>query len=231
MLLNPTQEGRPMDRAAILETCRAELYSAVVSDTLDSLGYRRQVVQSVLHPLQDGMRIVGFARVGIYMPIFHDDANVNVYEHEIRLVDDLKAGEVPVFICHNNRRIAPWGELLSTRAQYLGAAGCITDGCVRDVDMIREMGFPVFSGGRNPVDTKYRGKMMWADLPGVIGEVEVNSGDLVIADLDGIVFIPESLIETVTTKALAKVRTETTVREELRNGATLVEVFDRHGIL
>lgn len=231
MLLNPTQEGTTMDRAAILETCRAELYSAVVSDTLDSLGYRRQVVQSVLQPLQDGMRIVGFARVGIYMPIFHDDAKVNVYEHEIRLVDGLKPGEVPVFVCHDNRRIAPWGELLSTRAQYLGAAGCITDGSVRDVDMIREMGFPVFSAGRNPVDTKYRGKMMWADVPGVIGEVEVSSGDMVIADLDGIVFVPESLIETVMMKALAKVRAETTVREELRNGATLVEVFDRHGIL
>ncbi|MGE0237077.1 MAG: RraA family protein [Parvibaculaceae bacterium] len=220
-----------MDRAAILETCRAELYSAVVSDTLDSLGHRRQVVQSRLDPLQDGMRIVGFARVGIYMPIFHDDAEVNVYEHEIRMVDGLKPGEVPVLVCHGNRRIAPWGELLSTRAQYLGAAGCITDGCVRDVDMIRKMGFPVFSAGRNPVDTKYRGKMMWADVPGVIGEVEIGSGDLVIADLDGIVFVPAQLIETVMARALAKVRAETTVRDELRSGATLVEVFDRHGIL
>ena len=62
-----------MDRATILETCRAELYSAVVSDTLDALGYRRQVVHPGLEPLQDGMRIVGFARVGIYMPIYHDD--------------------------------------------------------------------------------------------------------------------------------------------------------------
>lgn len=220
-----------MQRDEILKTCRAELYSAVVSDTLDSLGHRRQVVQPGLAPIEEGMRIVGFARVGIYMPIYHDDEKVNVYEHEIRLVDDLKAGEVIVFACGGNRRISPWGELLSTRANYLGAAGCITDGCVRDVDMIREIGFPVFSGGRNPVDTKFRGKMMWADVPGVIGEAEVNSGDLVIADFDGIVFVPSQLIEKVVAKSLEKVRTETTVREELRNGATLVEVFAKHGIL
>ncbi len=120
---------------------------------------------------------------------------------------------------------------MSTRAKVLGAAGCITDGCVRDVDMIRRLDFPVFSGGRNPVDTKFRGKMMWADVPGVIGEVEVNSGDLVIADLDGIVFVPGDVIETVVTKALEKIRGETTVRAELLAGASLVEVFDKHGIL
>ena len=72
---------------------------------------------------------------------------------------------------------------------------------------------------------------MWADVPGVIGEVEVNSGDLVIADLDGIVFVPSAVIEQVITKALEKVRAETTVRDELSAGATLVEVFEKHGIL
>ena len=220
-----------MDRATILKTCREELYSAVVSDTLDSLGYHRQVVQPGIMPLEEGMRIVGLARVGLYMPIFHDDAGVNVYEHEIRFVDSLKADEVPVIVCNGNKRIAPWGELLSTRCQYLGVAGCITDGCVRDVDMIRTMGFPVFSGGRNPTDTKYRGKMMWTDVPGSIGEVEVNSGDLVLADYDGIVFVPAGQIEAVIGRALEKVRAENTVREELRSGASLVDVFARHGIL
>jgi regulator of RNase E activity RraA len=220
-----------MDQKTLLQTCRAELYSAVISDTLDSLGHRRQVLQPGVTAIQDGMRIVGFARVGIYMPIFHDDQNVNVYEHEIRFVDDLKADEVPVICCNGNQRISPWGELLSTRCAYLGVAGCITDGCVRDVDMIREMAFPVFSGGRNPVDTKYRGKMMWYDVPGVIGEVEVHSGDLVVADVDGIVAVPKAMIKQTISKSLEKVRAENTVRDELRQGSTLVQVFEKHGIL
>lgn len=220
-----------MDRIEILETCRAELYSAVVSDTLDGLGYHKQVVQPGIGALFEEMRIFGFARIGIYMPIYHDDATVNVYEHEIRFVDDLKPHDVPVIICHGNKRVSPWGELLSTRCKVLGVAGCITDGSVRDVNRIRDMGFPVFSGARNPVDTKYRGKMMWYDVPGVIGEVEVHSGDLVIADCDGIVFVPRALIGPVVDKALLKVRAENTVRDELRAGASLVDVFSRHGIL
>ena len=220
-----------MNRVELLKTCRNELYSAVVSDTLDSMGFRRQVVFPGLKPLKEGSHIVGFARVSIYMPIFHDDANVNVYEHEIRFVDGLKADEVPVFACSGNTRISPWGELLSTRAKVLGAVGCITDGCVRDVDMIRNLEFPVFCGGRNPVDTKFRGKMMWSDVPGVIGEVEVNSGDLVIADNDGIVFVPSAIIEVVVANSLEKVRAETTVRAELLAGVSLVDVFEKHGIL
>lgn len=220
-----------MTRDELLATCRSELYSAVFADTLDSYGLRNQAFSPGVNPIHETMMIVGFARVGIYMPIFHDDEATNVYEYEIRLIDDLKPGEVAVFACSGNTRISPWGELLSTRAQYLGAAGCITDGCVRDVKMIRQMGFPVFSAGRNPVDTKYRGKMMWADVPAIVQGVSVNSGDLIMADMDGIVVVPAKLVDEVVHKALEKVRAESTVRQELASGATLVEVFERHGIL
>ena len=218
-------------RLALLETCRAELFPAVIADTLDALGLHRQAVAPGLAPLSDDMTIAGYARVGIYMPIYHDDAQVNVYEHEIRLVDDLAPGEVPVISCNGNLGIAPWGELLSTRAQYLQSAGCITDGCVRDVRAIRAMGYPVFSAGRNPVDTKYRGKLMWHDVPCEIGGVRVQSGDLVMADLDGIVFVPAARIDEVVAGALGKVRAENRVRAELQAGATLAETFARHGIL
>lgn len=219
------------NRLALLETCKIELYSAVVSDTLDSMGLHDQVVTPGLHPVAEGMKIQGFARTGLYMPIYHDDETVNVYEHEIRLIDDLAPGEVPVISCNGNLGIAPWGELLSTRAQYLKSAGCITDGSVRDVAMIQAMQYPVFCGGRNPADTKYRGKMMWIDVPCVIGGVQVCSGDLVIADLDGIVFVPADRIDDAVSGALSKVRSENQVRDELRAGASLVDVFARHGIL
>lgn len=219
------------DRLEILKTCKAELYSAVVSDTLDALGLRNQALAPGLAPLDDSMTIFGYARVGIYMPIYHDDETVNVYEHEIALVDSLAPGEVPVISCNGNLAIAPWGELLSTRARYLQSAGCITDGCVRDVRLIRQMAYPVFAAGRNPVDTKFRGKMMWLDVPCVMGGVTVNSGDLVIADLDGVVIVPSDRIEEVVAGALSKVRSENTVRDELRDGHSLAEVFARHGIL
>lgn len=219
------------DRDSILTTAREELYTAVIADTLDSLGLHRQVVAPGLAPLEETMTICGFARVGLYMPIYHDDETVNVYEHEIRLVDDLRPGDVPVISCNGNLNLAPWGELLSTRAQVLGSTGCITDGCVRDVRLIRELGYPVFAAGRNPSDTRFRGKMMWLDVPCVIGGVRVTPGDFVMADMDGIVFVPGDRIEEALQGALAKVRAENTVRDELRAGERLADVFARHGIL
>jgi regulator of RNase E activity RraA len=203
----------------------------VLADALDSLGYHNQALAPGLIALSEEMRIVGFARTGIYMTIYHDDENVNVYENEIRLIDDLAKGDVPVLACNGDLNISPWGELLTTRAQYLGAAGCITDGCVRDVKTIRELGFPVFSAGTNPVDTKHRGKMMWADFPATIGGVTVKSGDLVMADHDGIVFVPAPKIDETIALGLEKVRAESAVRQQLRDGVSLADVFASHGIL
>jgi len=220
-----------VEKSEILRACREELFTAALADALDGLGWHNQAVAPGLAPLSEDMRIVGYSRVGIYMPIYHDDATVNVYENEICLIDDLKPDDVAVLACNGNLDISPWGELLSTRARYLGAAGCITDGCVRDAKNIKEMGFAVFSAGRNPVDTKYRGKMMWWDVPGKIGGVTVNSGDLVMADHDGIVFVPSEIIQETVTRSLEKVRAEDIVRQELADGVSLADVFASHGIL
>ena len=214
-----------------LKQYREELYTAVIADTLDSLGYHKQVLTPGIFPLDPLIKLCGLARVGLYMPIYHDDENMNVYEHEIVLVDSLKENEVAVLCCHGNQKIAPWGELLSTRSSYLKAAGCLTDGCVRDTDMIRKMKFPVFSKGANPVDTKFRGKMMMADVPGEIGDVRVNSGDLVFGDNDGVVIVPSKIITEVGEKSLDKVHSENTVRDEINEGNKLTDIFEKHGIL
>ena len=147
------------------------------------------------------------------------------------MVDSLKKNEVAVLLCNQDKNIAPWGELLSTRASYLGASGCLTDGCVRDSTLIREMKFPVYSSGTNPVDTKYRGKMMMADVPGKISGVDIEKGDLVFGDRDGVLIVPSKILDEVVEKALIKIDSENTVREELRSGNTLTDFFSKHKIL
>jgi 4-hydroxy-4-methyl-2-oxoglutarate aldolase len=219
------------DLSDLLSTCREELYSAVICDTLDSFGYHLQVLPRALRPLDEQLVLCGRARVGIFMRIFHDDGAVNVYENEIRLVDDLKPGDVPVLICGGNLEISPWGELLTTRAMQLKAAGCVTDGCVRDVSRIRADRFPVFCGGFNPSDTKYRGKLMLLDVPGHIGDVELVSGDLIYGDVDGIVIVPQGVARKVVAAALEKVRAENKVRQALLSGMSLAQAFETYKIL
>lgn len=210
---------------------KAKLYSAVISDTLDSLELFDRVLRPGIRPIDDNSILCGWARVGLYLPIYHDDETVNVYEHELKLIDSLKPDEIPVLICHGLKKIAPWGELLSTRAKFLKAAGCLTDGSVRDVRLIREMGFSVFAGNISPLDSKYRGKLTWTDVPGEINGVQVNSGDLIFGDIDGVVIIPKPKVETVIEKALEKVSEENIVRKKLEEGETLERIFSEHGIL
>src|SRR6187455_3044822 len=74
----------------------------------------------------------------------------------LRALDELKANEV--YICTGGSpRYALWGELMSTRAQTLGAAGAVVDGYHRDTRGIRRLGFPVFSYGSYAQDQRVRG--------------------------------------------------------------------------
>jgi regulator of RNase E activity RraA len=214
------------------DTLKAELYTAVLSDVLDSFGYRHQAMRPFIRPLDDAKVLFGRARTGLYMNTYSVAKGENPYEIEIELVDDLKPGDVAVFDCGGpTERIAPWGELLSTASVKRGAVGCVTDGLVRDVRLIRELGFPMFHGGIGPLDSAGRGKMMARDVPVSCGGVGVTSGDLIFGDVDGVVVIPQAIAEKVIEAAIAKVRHENVTRDELNRGLLLGEVYRKYGVL
>ncbi len=215
----------------IVAHARGMLYAAVLSDTLDSLGYRDQAMKPGIRPLDDGLVLCGRARTARYVEVDGVADGENPYELEIALIDDLKPDEVAVLACGGSDRIAPWGELLSTASRARRAAGCVTDGFVRDVTRIREMRFPTFHGGIAPLDSRGRGKVAAIDVPVVCGGVRVQSGDLIFGDVDGVVVIPEALIDEAVNRALAKVEGEDTTRAELAEGRLLAEVFAKYGVL
>lgn len=217
--------------AALLEQAKRVLYTAVLSDVLDGLGHRHQAMRPSVRPLDDTLTLFGRARTGIYMDVYHVDPAVNPYELEIRLIDDLKPGEVAVLACGASGRIAPWGELLTTASRARGAAGCVTDGLCRDLRMIREMHFPVFCGGIGPLDSKGRGMVMAIDVPVETGGVLVHPGDLVVGDVDGVIVVPKAVEAEALRLAIEKVAAEDTTRKELEAGALLADVFKRHGVL
>lgn len=219
-----------MDNALISEV-RSKLYSGVVSDVLDSLGYWEQAMAPGLRPLDEGLVLFGRARTGLYMDVYHAAPGANPYELEIALVDDLKPDDVCVLGCPKGLRIAPWGELLSTAARARGAAGCVTDGLVRDVRVIRSMSFPVFAGGIGPLDSRGRGQVMQINIPIKCGGARVTPGDWIFGDVDGVMVIPGEVAGRTIELALDKVDKETTVRDELARGDMLSAVFARHGIL
>jgi 4-hydroxy-4-methyl-2-oxoglutarate aldolase len=220
-----------MNEASLLQSIGRTLYTAVLSDVLDELGFREQAMPPSIRPLDDDLVMVGRARTGVYREVYSVVAGDNPYALEIALVDDLKPGDVVVLGCGGSTRIAPWGELLSTAARARGAAGCLTDGFVRDIKPIRRMRFPVFHGGIAPLDSKGRGKVAEINVPIHCAGVDVSPGDLVVGDADGVIVIPRAVEAVALEKAFAKVRGENDTREELERGTKLADVFARHGIL
>ncbi|AHG64059.1 RraA family protein [Advenella mimigardefordensis] len=214
------------------ETLKKKLYTAVLSDVLDSMGYRNQAMLPFIRPLSEEYVIFGSARTGYFMNTFSVAPDENPYEHEIALIDDLKPDDVVVLGCDGpTTRIAPWGELLSTASQYRGATGCVTDGLVRDIRYIRKLNFPVFHGGIGPLDSQGRGKMMNYDMPIECAGVKVRRHDLVFGDADGVIVIPIEIAAEVIEKALEKVESENHTREELANGLLLQDVYEKYGVL
>ena len=227
-IVEPVATGDPSSMSPDLQALNA----AVLSDTLDSLGLMQQAMKPFMRPLDDTLQLIGRARTGLYMPVYEHRDGDNPYEVEIALVDDLKPHDVVVLACDGpTDRIAPWGELLSTASAARGAAGCVTDGLVRDVKQIREMRFAVFCGGIGPLDTKGRARMVDRDVRVMCAGVAVRSGDLVFGDVDGVVVIPQEAEQEVVRLALEKISGENQSRDALRRGEKLADVFRRLGIL
>lgn len=211
---------------------RRVLYSPVLSDVMDSMGRMNQALRPFVRPLDESLVLFGRARTGLYEERDGVRPGEDPYDVEMALVDDLGTDDVAVFACGGpTERIAPWGELLSTAARHRGAAGCVTDGLVRDVRHIRALSFPVFHGGIGPLDSKGRGKMVAKDVPVVCGGVEVAAGDLVFGDVDGVVVIPQAIALDVIAAALDKIGSENKTRAHLEEGMSLTEVYARYGVL
>ncbi len=157
------------------------LYTAVLSDVLDSLGYHHQAMLSFVRPIDPDIPLFGRVRTGLSEPRDGERPGEHPYDIEIALIDDLKPSAVAVLACGGPTEIiAPWGELLTTASRVRGAVGAVTDGLVRDARIITRMRFPVFHGGFRPLYSEGRGegrgKMVARDTEVVCGGVACRSG-------------------------------------------------------
>jgi len=134
------------------------------------------------------------------------------------------AGSALVVDVGDERERGYWGEVLTTGSQARGVAGLVIDGCVRDVAALAGHGFPVFSTGLAlPGATKLRPGSV--DRSVVVGGVEVDPGDWVVGDADGVVVVPAGALAEVLAAGRARAAAEAGYFEALRGGATTVGLF------
>lgn len=205
------------------------LYPAVVSDCLDRIGYRRQVMRPHIRPLYPEARMAGFAMTVHCIEVDALPARADdYYKGELQAVDSLRPGDVMVVsTCDGSY----WGELLATASRYRGAVGIVADAYTRDTARLIEMAFPTFAAGISACDSLGRIDIDEVQVPIECGGVSVRPDDLLLADVDGVVVVPAEVADEAITRAEEKVSGEDLVREKLAEGMPAWDAFRTYGVI
>lgn len=206
-----------------------QCFSAVFQDVMDGMGYRNQCMDPHIRPLDPSMKTWGEA-ITIYVESVTKVPD-KPFQKEMELIDSANEGHILIAQCNAPTLSAFWGGLLSNAAVGQKMSGVIIDGGARDYNEITELGFPTFCRGLSPYDSLGRMDGKEYDVPVLCGNVRVIPGDLVFGDVDGVVVVPQDIVEEVIEKAFEKVQGESKVREELRSGAGVEATFKKYGIL
>jgi 4-hydroxy-4-methyl-2-oxoglutarate aldolase len=218
-----------MQRSISFSSAEEKLYSAVLADVLDDLGFRYQTLEPNIRPIGSAPKLVGRAFTILATDVY--EMPENPYVTELEAVDHLAGDDVVVATTNGSTSSALWGELLSTAARSKGARGAVIDGMTRDSIKIMEMDFPVFTRGYSPLDSKGRMEVISHGVPIRCGGVYIRPGDIVFGDYDGVVVIPEHVADEALLRATDKVSGEDEMRQALQQGMGVMEAYNKYGIL
>jgi regulator of RNase E activity RraA len=201
----------------------AAIPTSFAADLLRKHGADRLLMRNVM-PMQ-GITgsVAGPARTLRFLPSRSDvtaGPNGNI---RMTLIDSAQAGEVLVFDTMGGGPV--FGDMVALRAVKNGVAALVTDGKVRDVAAVGEIGLPLFAAGTAPAPSGPPMIAWEADGPIQCGGVLVFPGDWILGDSDGVMAIPRALVADVVERADGLVQEEGFCQQLLRRGHTLAEVF------
>ncbi len=225
------------DDQELFKRVKEELFTALVGDILDKMGYFHQFLPPEIKPLNPDMVVIGRA-----MPVLETDVFGEVVENTrnplmrkpfgimFEALDDLKENEV--YICSGaSHNYALWGGLMSTRAIRLNAAGAVVNGFSRDTNEILRLNFPTFSSGTYAQDQGPRGKVVDYRVSIEWNGIRINPGDIIFGDRDGVIVVPGNVEKEAFSGAFEKARGEKLVLKALQNGMSSVDAFNKYGIM
>lgn len=221
---------------------KEKLYTPVVGDILDQMGYNHQFLPSYIRPLEalvpagafidsakpdHRLKLAGRACTILENDVYSPQKKPFGYLTEA--LDQLKENEI--YIATGAHNSALWGELLTATARARGAVGAVLDGFCRDTPQVLDQNFPVFCSGCWAQDSSIRTNVCDFRCTIEIGQVTIHDGDLVFGDVDGVLIIPRNIAETVLEKALEKAAGEKLVRRAIEEGMSATDAFAKFGIL
>jgi 4-hydroxy-4-methyl-2-oxoglutarate aldolase len=154
----------------------------------------------------------------------HSPGGDNLWIH--RAIYAAQPGDVLVVHTNGHYEHGYWGEIMSTAAKVRGLAGLVIDGCVRDGELLGQIGFPVFARGLCIRGTgKDFGARGWINAPIQFDDVIVHAGDLIFGDSDGVVCIPRSIASSVLSASRARDAKEADILKRLEAGETTLDIY------
>jgi 4-hydroxy-4-methyl-2-oxoglutarate aldolase len=216
-----------------------QLYSALVYDILDQMGLPNQCLDLAIKPLQRDMVIVGpaFTIAGGPDPRPKEEWPRDPRLDNYALFDAIKPRHVIVVAAAGELHCGHWGELMSNAAKARGAVGVVIDGGIRDGRLLSKIeDWPVFARYTSPIESKSRYRVWDIQCPiamsgSLTSQVRVNPGDWVFGDMDGVIVIPAAAVGEVLGRAEEAKVVEDRVRQEIRRGVSVAEVYERYGRL
>jgi len=176
-------------------------YPASVSDAVELVTGKNGTMTHDMK-LINGTPIVGRAVTSLVKPAPSEKATPALStKHSVEMIDEAKPGEVGVIVMEGTLEIAAMGNLMATAAKVRGMAGMVLDGAIRDVWDIRRMGLTVYARSISPRTAVGHYATVARNVPVQCGGVAVRPGDIIVADEDGVVVVPQEQAEAVLKKA------------------------------
>ncbi|TDN57952.1 4-carboxy-4-hydroxy-2-oxoadipate aldolase/oxaloacetate decarboxylase [Paraburkholderia sp. BL10I2N1] len=193
----------------------------VPAAALHEAGGKIGVLPTSIKPVAPGFRICGTAFT------VHSPGGDNLWLH--RAILAAKPGDVLVVYTNGAYDHGYWGEVMTTAAKVRGLAGLVIDGCVRDADLLDQIGFPVFSRGLSIRGTgKDYGAIGWLNAPVLLGHTTVEAGDLIVGDRDGVVAVPRARAAEVVARAAQREIDEAAICKRIEAGETTMQIYNFH---
>jgi len=149
----------------------------------------------------------------------------------LAMLEEITPYCISVWATNDGFSAAHWGEIMSTAARQRGCTGAVVDGGVRDTSFILDMNFPVFCRFKCSASSIGRWSIRKFQVPILIGQTQINPGDFIMGDIDGVVVIPQEIAYDVLSEAEEVSIQERKMRTELSKGMRITEAYKKYGIL
>lgn len=206
-----------------LEKC----YTGVVHDVMRKMGFKDFTLPPRLRPIMPERTLAGPA----FTIMGKVDPTADAHETLLAwtgLLSKCPPGHIWVNQ-PNDGTVAHMGELSAETLHDKGVRGAVADGMIRDVDFLLDIGFQTWCSGYTPRDIVGWWLPAAINVPIRIGEVDIEPGDYMIGDRDGLIRVPQRIVEEVVEKSEIDISTESEIRKAIKSGVDPQEAYLKYG--